>query len=95
VIGIGGVTSTSVSTCTGSHGSATLTLTIAGVPVTMPTAPNSVIDVAGGAKLIINEQLPIPGADHGLTVNAVHLIALGGLADVVVGSSSSAAYNCA
>lgn len=95
VIGIGGVTSTSVSTCTGSHGSATLTLTIAGVPVTLPTAPNSVIDVAGGAKLIINEQLPIPGADHGLTVNAVHLIALGGLADVVVGSSSSAAYNCA
>ncbi|MBF9069219.1 choice-of-anchor P family protein [Streptacidiphilus fuscans] len=95
VIGIGGVTSTSVSSCTGSHGSATLTLTIAGVPVTVPTAPNSVIDLAGGAKLVINEQLPTPGADHGLTVNAVHLEALGGLADVVVGSSTSGAYNCA
>ncbi|MEY9844188.1 hypothetical protein ABH940_001255 [Streptacidiphilus sp. BW17] len=94
VIGLGGVTSTSVSTCTGSHGSATLTLTIAGVPVTVPTAPNSVIDLAGGAKLIINEQLPTPGTDPGLTVNAVHLVALGGLADVVVGSSTSGAHNC-
>jgi hypothetical protein len=95
VIGLSGVASTSVSSCTGSHGSATLTLTIAGARITVPTAPNSVIDLAGGAKLIIDEQLPTPGADHGLTVNAVHLVALGGLADVVVGSSTSGAYNCA
>ncbi|MFI2207261.1 choice-of-anchor P family protein [Streptomyces sp. NPDC020192] len=95
LIGLGGVTSTSVSTCSESHGSATMKLTIAGVPVTVPTAPNSVIKLAGGAELIINEQLPTPGADHGLTVNAVHLIALGGLADVVVASSTSGAHNCA
>ncbi|MBX7549279.1 CHAP domain-containing protein [Streptomyces sp. tea 10] len=95
LIGLSGVTSTSVSTCTGSHGGATMKLTVAGVPVTVPTAPNSVIKLAGGAELIINEQVAAPGADHGLTVNAVHLVALGGLADVVVASSTSGAHNCA
>jgi hypothetical protein len=64
------------------------------VPVTVPTAPNSVINLAGGGKLVIDEQLPVPGADFGLTVNAVHLTALGGLVDVVVASSTSDAHNC-
>ncbi|HEY3606132.1 MAG TPA: choice-of-anchor P family protein [Pseudonocardiaceae bacterium] len=94
VIGLSGVRSTSVSSCTGSSGTATLTLTIAGVPVTVPTAPNSVINLAGGGKLVIDEQLPVPGADFGTTVNAVHLTALGGLVDVVVASSTSDAHNC-
>ncbi|MFI6358498.1 hypothetical protein ACIBJF_39165 [Streptomyces sp. NPDC050743] len=39
------------------------------------------------------EQTPVPGADFGLTVNAVHLAA-GGLVDVVVGSATSDAQNC-
>ena len=98
VIGISGLTATSVSSCTGTSGSATLTLTIAGVPVTVPTAPNSVIGLAGGAQLVINEQTPVPGADFGTTVNAVHLTLpglLGGNAvDVVVGSATSDAHNC-
>lgn len=94
LIGLSGVTSTSASTCTGAHGSATMALTIAGVPVTVPTAPNSVINLAGGAELIINEQLPTLGADYGLTVNAIHLIGLGGLANIVIASSTSAAHNC-
>lgn len=71
-----------------------MALTIAGVPVTVPTAPNSVINLAGGAELIINEQLPTLGAHYGLTVNAVHLIGLGGLANIVIASSTSAAHNC-
>lgn len=71
-----------------------MTLTIGGLPVTVPTAPNSVLNLAGGAELIINEQLPVPGADFGLTVNAVHLKAAGGLVDVVIASSTSDAHNC-
>lgn len=99
VIGISGLTATSVSSCTGTSGSATLTLTIAGAPVTVPTAPNSVIGLPGGARLVINEQTPDPTADFGTTVNAVHLIVpslLGGAntVDVVVGSATSGAHNC-
>ncbi len=60
----------------------------------MPTAPNSEIDLAGGARLIINEQAPVPGADFGLTVNAAHLIVAGGIADVVIASATSDAHNC-
>ncbi|WP_127355173.1 sialidase family protein [Actinacidiphila soli] len=94
VIGISGLTASSTSTCTAATGSSTLTLTIAGVPTTVPTAPNSAIDLGGGAKLVINEQQAVPGADFGLTVNAVHLTAAAGLVDVVVGSATSDAHNC-
>ncbi|MBF9069297.1 choice-of-anchor P family protein [Streptacidiphilus fuscans] len=99
VIGISGLTATSVSSCTGTSGSATLTLTLAGVPVTVPTAPDSVIGLPGGARLVVNEQTPVPGADFGTTVNAVHLIVpglLGGAntVDVVLGSATSDAHNC-
>ncbi|MEU1600910.1 choice-of-anchor P family protein [Streptomyces sp. NPDC005708] len=98
VIGISGLTATSVSSCTATHGSAMLTLTIAGVPVTVPTAPNSVIGLPGGARLVVNEQTSVPGADFGTTVNAVHLVVpslLGGTtADVIVGSATSDAHNC-
>jgi hypothetical protein len=52
-----------------------------------------VIDLGVG-KLILNEQLPVPGADFGLTVNAVHLVALGGATDVVLASSTSDMHNC-
>lgn len=99
VIGISGLTATSISTCTATSGSATLALTIAGTPITVPTAPNSAIDLPGGARLVINEQTAVPGADYGTTVNAVHLIIpglLGGpnTADVIVGSATSDAHNC-
>lgn len=57
-------------------------------------APNSGIDLGGAARLILNEQLLVPSADHGLTVNAVHLTQLGGAVDVVVGASSSDIHNC-
>ncbi|MET8243782.1 choice-of-anchor P family protein [Streptomyces sp. NPDC005202] len=94
VIGISGLTASSTSTCQKAAGNATFTLTIAGVPTTVPTAPNSTLDLGGGAKLVVNEQTPVPGADFGLTVNAVHLTAAGGLVDVVVGSATSDAHNC-
>jgi hypothetical protein len=94
VIGISGLSATARSTCTAATGSTKLTLTIGGAPVTVPTAPNSTIALPGGAKLIINQQTRVPGPDFGLTVNAVHLTIGGGLADVVVGSSTSEAHNC-
>ncbi|WP_406470107.1 choice-of-anchor P family protein [Streptomyces sp. NBC_01615] len=95
VIGISGLTASSTSTCQKATGSATFTLTVAGVPTTVPTAPNSTIDLGGGAKLVVNEQTPVAGADFGLTVNAVHLTAVGGLVDVIVGSATSDTHNCA
>ena len=69
-------------------------LTIGGVAVNVNVGPNTTVDVAGLAKLVINEQLPVPGADKGLTVNALHLTGLGGAVDVVVASATSDAHNC-
>ncbi|WP_405754558.1 hypothetical protein OG232_33225 [Streptomyces sp. NBC_01411] len=96
VIGISGLTARATARCDGATGSATLTaLTIGGATVTVPTAPNSTISLPGGTRLVINEQTPVAGADHGLTVNAVHLVVAGGLGDIVIGSSTSAVHNCA
>ncbi|HEV8558148.1 MAG TPA: sialidase family protein [Actinophytocola sp.] len=94
VISVSGLTATSTSNCTTAAGSTTLTLTIGGVPITVPATPNFRIGLAGGAQLIVNEQTPVPGADFGLTVNAIHLTALGGIVDVVVGSATSDLHNC-
>jgi len=46
-----------------------------------------------GVTLVLNEQTPVAGADQGLTVNAVHINALG-LLDVVLASSTSDIHNC-
>lgn len=93
VVEITGLTAESSSTCSTSKGSVGLQLSIGGTPIDIPDTPNHSIDLGAGAKLVVNEQVPVEGADQGLTVNAVHLTALGG-ADVVLGSSTSAAFNC-
>jgi hypothetical protein len=85
----------STSTCSAATGSVSIAnLTIGGTPVDTDVAPNSGIDLGGGVRLILNEQLPVPDADHGLTVNALHLTALAGTVDIVVGSSTSDIHNC-
>jgi hypothetical protein len=94
VIDVRGLTATSTSRCSGASGNTRLTLTLGGTPITVPTAPNSRIDLPGGGQLIINEQAPVTGADHGLTVNAVHVVLPGNLADIVLGSATSAVHNC-
>jgi hypothetical protein len=94
LIEISGATASSTSTCGSATGSTSLTLRIAGTPVTVPTAPNSEIGLPGGTRLIINEQQPVAGADNGLTVNAVHVIVAGGAGDVVVASATSDVHNC-
>ncbi|HEY0804685.1 MAG TPA: choice-of-anchor P family protein, partial [Pseudonocardiaceae bacterium] len=89
------IKATSTTTCAAASGTTTITnLTIGGVPVNLNVPPNTGINVAGLAQLVINEQVPVPGADKGLTVNALHLTGLGGAVDVVVASATSDAHNC-
>jgi hypothetical protein len=95
VLKVSAVRATSTSSCGSATGSTTVTLSIGGVPTTVSTAPNTRINLAGAAQLIINEQKPVNGADFGLTVNAVHLIAAGGAVDIVIASSTTDAHNCA
>jgi hypothetical protein len=77
---------------TGSSGAVTIAnLTVGGLAVNANVGPNTGIDLGGLAKLVLNEQVPIPG---GLTVNALHVSVLGGTVDVVVASATSDAHNC-
>jgi hypothetical protein len=91
VVSLSGVTSTSTSSCTDISGTTGLTLTVADTPVEIGDAPDFVVDLGVGAKLVINEQIE---TEHGLTVNAAHLTAVGGV-DIVIASSTSTAHNCA
>ncbi len=95
VIKIGLVQATSHTTCAGSTGDAIVTsISVGGIPVniSLHPAPNTTISVLG-ITLVLNEQTPVPGADQGLTVNAVHVSALG-LLDVVLASATSDIHNC-
>jgi hypothetical protein len=95
VIQVGLVQSSSHTTCAGSSGDATVTsITVGGVVVNVNVhpGPNTTISVLG-ITLVFNEQVPVPGADQGLTVNAVHIKAIG-LLDVVLASSTSDIHNC-
>ncbi|MDX3226732.1 M23 family metallopeptidase [Streptomyces sp. ME19-01-6] len=94
VIGVSGVTSESSSSCSSAKGSVSLELTVAGQPVSIPDTPGYEVDLGVAGKLVVNEQIPVADADHGLTVNAVHLTTPTG-ADVVIGSSTSSAHDCA
>ncbi|MFL6115892.1 MAG: choice-of-anchor P family protein [Catenulispora sp.] len=85
----------SKTTCTASAGSVTIAnLTVGGVAVNTSVGPNTGISLGGLAKLILNEQTPVPGADKGLTVNALHVEVLDGTVDVVVASATSDAHHC-
>lgn len=94
VIKIRAVQSSSVSTCAGATGSSTVaSISVGGMAVDIPPnpAPNTTISLLG-VTLIINEQTPA-AVGTGLTVNAVHVKALG-LLDVVVASSASGVSGC-
>jgi hypothetical protein len=92
VIRAEGIVARSESTCQRAAGSATIgSLTIGGARVEVGAEPSTIR--VGTATLKLNEQTPVAGADHGLTVNALHLDAPG-LADVVVASARSDIHNC-
>jgi hypothetical protein len=94
-IKIGLVQSSSTTTCAASSGTTSIaSISVAGVPlnINVNPAPNTTISVLG-ITLVLNEQIPVSGPDKGLTVNAVHIKALG-LLDVIIGSSTSDIGNC-
>ena len=94
-IQIGAVSSSSTTTCSGSTGTATIaSVTVGGVPVNVSVKPgaNTTVSILG-VTLTFNEQIPVTGPDKGLTVNAVHINALG-LLNVIVASSTSDIGNC-
>jgi hypothetical protein len=95
VIKVGLVQASSSTSCTGSTGSASIaSISVGGIPVNVAVhpGPNTTVTVLG-VTLVFNEQIPETGADQGLTVNAVHIKALG-LLDVVLASSTSDIGNC-
>lgn len=95
VIKVGAVQSSSTTGCAGSSGDASVaSISVGGVPVNVSVHPgaNTTVTVLG-VTLVFNEQIPVTGADKGLTVNAVHIKALG-LLDVVIASSTSDIGNC-
>ncbi len=94
LIEVSGLTATSSSECAKATGRTTLTLRIAGVPVTVSGDPNSEIPLGGGGRLIVNEQLPSTGADSGLKVNGIHLVLPAGGGEVVLAPTDSAMHNC-
>jgi hypothetical protein len=55
-------------------------------------APNTTLTI-GGARVVLNEQLPVAGADQGKIVNAIHIV-VGGVINDVIGSAQSDIHNC-
>ncbi len=95
VITLGLIQSGSRTTCAGSAGRTSIASLAVGhhvIDLSVAPGPNTVVSVLG-VTLVLNEQRPVPNADHGLTVNAVHLI-VPGLFDVVLASATSDIHNC-
>lgn len=89
IVALRDVVATSRSTCGGATGTVTIgALTVAGLPVTVTTAPNTTIPLPGG-KIVINEQVPAPG---GLKVNGARITLPG--VDLVVSSATSGVHHC-
>jgi len=92
-----GIAADSTSSCSGATGKATFaSLTIGGTTyLDYSPAPNTTIPLAVGlGQIVLNEQLPVAGADHGLTVNAIHITVPSVGTDVVVASATSDIHNC-
>ncbi|GGN64364.1 hypothetical protein GCM10011579_033670 [Streptomyces albiflavescens] len=56
--------------------------------------PNTEIPLAGGGRLVVNEQLPSTGADTGLKANGVHLVLPADSGEVILASTDTAIHNC-
>lgn len=92
VIAATGVEATSTSTCAAATATTKITaLKVGGVAVDLSAAPSTIN--AGVATIRVNEQSPVPGADKGVLVYALHVSAPG-VADVIVGAARSDIHNC-
>ncbi|MCD0446996.1 hypothetical protein LO763_25595 [Glycomyces sp. A-F 0318] len=92
VVDVAGLATAAAATCDALTGSTPLTLTIGGVATPVPTAPNTVIDLAAGVQLTLNEQVH---GDDGITVTGVRSRIDGTDTEVVLGYSTAAVHNCA
>jgi len=82
------VQSTSHADCSAATGGSTiLALTFGGIPVVVTGGANQTVTIPGVATLIINEEVHGSGPD--ITVNALHLLLVGGTQEVIVSSSHS------
>jgi uncharacterized repeat protein (TIGR01451 family) len=95
-------TATATSATSNATGTQFLGLTVAGVAITLPVAPNTVIPLLGLGYVILNEQIPETGSPGhtGLTVRAIDVhvtlanLGLGIGADVIVDEAhSDATFN--
>jgi hypothetical protein len=89
------ITVTSKTTCAGSTASLTLaSLKINGTTYAVKgAAPNTVIHLLLGGTVTLNQQIPAPGPDHGLTVNALH-VSIPHIIDYVQSSATTGIHNC-
>jgi uncharacterized repeat protein (TIGR01451 family) len=89
-----GLSASSQSSCSTAIGSAAIgSLTVGGTRVDVANPkPNTKLTV-GGLTITLNEQTPVPGADQGLTVNALHLFDPS-LVDVIISSATSDIHHC-
>ena len=62
-----------------------LGLTIGGDEIPVKVSPNTVIEIPGLVKVIINEQTDLPFPYNGIAVRALHIIALPGAPDDIAG----------
>ena len=94
IIRITGVTTDSTSTCAGATGGTSQgTATINGTLYYFKNQkPNRRLTI-GSASITFNEQLPVLGADQGLTVNALH-VKVPGVANIIISSATSDIHNC-
>jgi hypothetical protein len=96
-IHIKAVESHALATCLATSGDTTIAMASADgtaiIPAQTPFLPNTTIDL-GVLKFILNEQVSSTGpGSRTLTVNAIHL-AVPGLADIFLASSTSDIHNC-
>jgi hypothetical protein len=94
------VSAQSSTSCTSSTGSVTIAYLAIGPTVVISKQttekPNTSISLAG-ITIILNQQTPVTGSTHGLTVNGIHIVvALSALvhADVVMASATSTIAGC-
>jgi hypothetical protein len=91
MIGVSELTTTATGTCDALTGSTSLALTIGGVTTLVPQAPNTVIDLTGGLRLTINEQIQ---GDNSITVTGVRLTVEGTDTEIVLGCATAAVHQC-
>lgn len=95
-----GVDASSTSACLGATGGVTIaSLAVGGRVLIGPGSglgtappPNTTLSI-GLVTIVLNQQLPVPGASQGLQVNGVH-ITIPGVANVIVSSARSDIHNC-